>query len=127
MDIKELSRNLSLNNISAYSGFNFGGCEHFPRIELGKYAISIQASDSHYSSPRTNLATVGDYKTVEVGLFFQDEFITPDKLASLNVSWAEDFDSGVAGYIPLERVQVIVDYFEALDNMDKLMRKMNNH
>lgn len=68
------------------------------------FSLSIQASKTHYCSPRDSS---GPYWQVEVG--YPAKNGEPYRLVSL-MEWAEDKHcKGVFGYVPVEKVEAIVN------------------
>lgn len=66
------------------------------------FTISIQASEFHYCTPRTNLST-GNYDTVELGF--------PSEADELITEYAENPDNltrTVYGYVPIEIVDELI-------------------
>ena len=81
--------------------------ENFPHVKAGEYELSIQASKNHYSIPRDNFETIGDYFQVEVGLLKNDKLVQPPIRR-----FRKHFELGespVAGYMPVEKVQELYD------------------
>ena len=62
------------------------------------FAVSVQASDYHYCTPRENY---GPYTQVEVGFPSEPE-------AALD-PYAESFESAVFAYVPVEVVNKMID------------------
>ena len=82
-------------------GFSYGKCCAIPKIKIADtdYELSVQASESHYCSPRENMQEV--YDEVEIGFpnfIFSEEFIN---------QYAEDRESPkdtVYAYVPMEEL-----------------------
>lgn len=49
----------------------------YERIEIGNFGLSIQASSTHYSSPRKTLGNALDYNEFELAIFENDAWINP--------------------------------------------------
>ena len=87
-------------NTNSY-GFSCGKIIAIPQIEIEgtDYKFSVQASESHYCSPRENMQEV--YDEVEIGFpnfIFSEEFIN---------QYAEEPESPkdtVYGYVPMEEL-----------------------
>ena len=89
----------------------------FERINVGKYTISIQASGTHYSTPRDVLDPY-EYKAFEVAVFMDGEWVNPrtDKKLS-GFAWISHFETGdivVAGFVPVKTVQEMCDCLEVI-------------
>lgn len=68
--------------------------------------LSIQASTSHYCTPRITLDDLKGYDTMEIALIGND-FISADELEltdSLKESLNEYYDNTVYGYVPVELI-----------------------
>ena len=90
----------------------------FDSLEIGGYALSIQASDTHYSAPRTRGLDPAQYSRFEVAIFQLGDFfegprvwVSPwkdPKLADVIVKadW-EDNSNPVAGYMTVLKIQEI--------------------
>jgi hypothetical protein len=84
----------------------------FAAIPAGPFRLSVQASSSHYSSPR-DVRPVGEYSSFEIAIIrgtgHGREMINPGQAlpvcpAGLMEGW-ESGDCPVGGYIPVERIQ----------------------
>ena len=80
-----------------------------------KYFISIQASYSHYCTPRATLP-LNEYEKMEIMLYrVNGSSVTPDSLSKF-----EDFeimksrydDYGVYGYVPVETIQKLYEWLK---------------
>lgn len=49
----------------------------FSNKQIGKYALSIQASYMHYCKPRLTLSDINDYEEYEIDIFLNEEHINP--------------------------------------------------
>ena len=71
------------------------------------FGLSIQASASHYCSPKSNF---GPYDAVEVGYPSEQP---PDEWAEYYDGSISDFDNGDAtgifGYVPVEMVEALIE------------------
>lgn len=85
----------------------------FLPIEVGPIKASIQASRTHYCSPRETLPSSDDYQSFEVALFLNDEWFHPEQDNRFaNCSWASYWSSSddVAGRVPREEIsQMLID------------------
>lgn len=73
-----------------------------PIICKDGFSMSVQASSSHYCTPRRNLFN-GDYETVEIGF--------PSEKEDLLIDYAEieeELTKTVYGYVPVEVVEEII-------------------
>jgi hypothetical protein len=88
----------------------------FHPLELKNgYSISIQASEFHYCNPRQTLDP-DKYTTMEIAIFNRrGSFFNVKKSRSKFIKdkeWLKLFESGsspVAGYVPIETIQEIID------------------
>jgi len=94
-----------------------GGWQFHPLV-VGKFTLSIQASNSHYCTPRQELLNAGDYSAFEVAIFEGDSWINPtndERFESLESDLKGRWDSSehsVGAYIPAELVQRLYDLCE---------------
>jgi len=71
---------------------------YFPRVPVGMYFLSIQASQYHYCEPRSDAyETLGCYQLVELAVL--------DAEGDIDYRWT---GADVAGYISWEEVEAIV-------------------
>jgi hypothetical protein len=89
-------------------------------IEIGDYAISIQASYYHYCEPRTTLDNLKHYDTWEVAIFNKERWLNPKSDIEFegfpdreDLHW-EDGNCPVGGYIPTKTVQALYNHLESL-------------
>ena len=94
----------------------------FHSLKVGGLRLSIQASRTHYSTPRETLPCADQYEEFEVAIFENDEWLNPvydERFASikdeLEQVW-EEGNSGVGGYVPSELVQKIYNLAEGLNS-----------
>ena len=76
-----------------------------PAMHIGPISISIQASRTHYSTPRVDGVNLNDCASVEVAIFDEDgEFCHPSKIGvrGFNRYFASDH---IAGYMPITAVK----------------------
>lgn len=84
-------------------------------INLGDYKLSIQASNSHYCTPRENLIDLFEYESMEVAIFKNGDFINLEKDSFFD-KWKdrdlflENYDTQVAGYVPIDVIQSLFNY-----------------
>lgn len=86
----------------------------FERLKAGAFRVSIQASRTHYSTPRETLPSADHYSAFEVAIFDADDnWVSPRKDRRLrDKPWAElfeDADVAVAGYVPRETIAQILE------------------
>ncbi len=90
-----------------------------PFIKCLKANISIQASSTHYSTPRSYLPNIQDYQEVEIALFDKDdEWINPHESDILSefpalqelLNHYENDTCPVGAYVPINIVNALVDY-----------------
>lgn len=90
------------------------------RLRAGKFTVSIQCSQYHYSFPRENLRDPKAYAEYEVAIFDRKgHWWHPDKNKKVKkTEWAKFFETGgrtaVAGYVPGRLVQKILNTLETL-------------
>lgn len=88
------------------------------RITAGDYQISIQASDSHYCTPRRTLENLEEYDTMEIAIFQNGEWVQPrndEKFQQFPryeelVDHYEEGDCAVGGFVPVDLIQDLYDY-----------------
>jgi len=81
--------------------------------QYGDVRLSIQASRSHYCSPREDGLPLGDYKSVEVGLLRDgnnngNPFIKPSAIGAPELDHLYGHDD-VAGWVSWEDVNLLRD------------------
>jgi hypothetical protein len=92
----------------------------FHALKVGGMELSIQASRTHYSTPRETAPTADPYTAFEMAIFENDEWLNPvhdGRFAPLKDELDEVWESGecgVGGYVPSELVQKIYDLIEGL-------------
>lgn len=96
------------------AGFKASGVRR--PIRAGNYDVSIQAGVAAYCIPRESGLPLAEYQEVEIALWLADgsrSWATPENTPFL-AQWAHLWgDDDVAGYVPWETVQAIVDAAEA--------------
>jgi hypothetical protein len=91
-----------------------GDMAFFTPLDAGVFKASIQASRTHYSTPRENLAHGTDYTAFEIAIFEDRKWVSPriDERFS-GKAWAQEFEEGgrpVAGYVPTDTIaQILAD------------------
>lgn len=90
----------------------------FHRLELGNFELSVQASRTHYCTPRETLPSAEDYFEFEVGLFENGRWVNPTLderfnpvIAYLRKHW-EDGPTGVGAYVPSEIIQTLYEFVQ---------------
>ena len=90
-----------------------------PLIKCAKADISIQASNTHYCSPRTYLENIQEYNDVEIALFDKEgDWIQPRECALLEdfkglSELIESYEEGafaVGCNVPINLVNDLVTY-----------------
>lgn len=91
---------------------------HFDRITVGKFKVSIQASEYHYCEPRKSGLKPEEYTKFEMAIFDENDtwVVPPRDLKEMPHSeMFEDLESSsVAGYLESEKIQEILTYLETL-------------
>lgn len=87
-------------------------------IKFGEWTLSVQASRTHYSSPRKDGYALHECSAVEVGLWPEDgKFSCPSRagIEGFDDLWEnpDREDAGVAGYVPLQKVKDLILLLEA--------------
>lgn len=60
-------------------------------VPVGKYEVSLQASEGHCCAPRANFADMKKYTSYEVAIILNGQVLTPASAPDLfNHSWASD-------------------------------------
>ena len=76
----------------------------------GEVQLSVQASNTHYCSPRKDGLDLDRYKTVEIAILSGGKMVKPSAVGVDGFDQHfEDGDSPVAGYVPqdvVERIRV---------------------
>ena len=102
-------------------GYNFKNVKSGGRIynhipTKSGYSLSIQCSSFHYCEPN-KLIAIQKYKTYEVAIFKEGNFIQPS-LDSFKYNM-NDFDcGGVYGYVPKHIVEELYNYLNKEDQND---------
>jgi hypothetical protein len=83
-------------------------------IKAGQYDLSIGFSSFHYCRPRRDVEPC-EYTAVEIALFKDGEWVTPDKMESIEgFKWANMFERGfstaVAACVPVQTVCDILNF-----------------
>lgn len=98
---------------------DFTGTRLLNQIKVGGYELSIQASNFHYCTPRTDLP-LDEYEEMELAIFKNDKWVQPrndNKIKSFPryeelINLYEDGDIAVGGYIPIDLIQDLCNYLE---------------
>lgn len=101
----------------------------FKHIKVGRFTLSIQASEHHYSKPRKDGLSPKDYTHWEVALFYNDDWVKFRKWKLYYrgpwMKFHEGTDSGVFAYMPTEIVQKLYERIKLLDKLSsKLLPRM---
>jgi len=97
------------------------GYRQLVAFELGRsgYKLSVQASGMHYCEPR-ELLDLRKYSAMEIALLDPSGKLCPPLLSlpeEIRALW-ESSRSPVAGYVPVETIQKIVDLISEMLPMD---------
>jgi hypothetical protein len=105
-------------DVDSYFGEN-RGYRLNTALQVGDYELSIQASYSHYCTPRLTVP-LNEYTAFEVAIFdnggawmnpHRDEvFEGFERLEELKDRWEEGEDASVGGYIDKDLVQDLYEY-----------------
>ena len=89
------------NEQTSSFGFSYDKCCAIPKIKIADtdYELSIQASESHYCSPRENMQEV--YDEVEIGF---PNFIFSEGFINQYAEEPESPKDTVYGYVPMEEL-----------------------
>lgn len=85
----------------SYRGTIKGRPDHCPKAQIGDLKLSIQASETHYCSPRDN---AGPWLCVEVGF--------PNEVVEELLPYAQDADTPtdtVYGWVPIEILDKLIE------------------
>ena len=77
---------------------------HFHQFKISdRFALSIQASNSHYSDPREDFDTAKEYSAFEMAIFENNDWVSIDECADLTAfpRWNELVKTA-DGYLPPE-------------------------
>lgn len=99
-----------------------GDFRHFNQIEVGKYALSIQASMYHYCSPRETLDK-DQYYSMEMAIFYNDKWLRILTHKSLKkferynelIERAENVKSSacVYGWVPVDLIEAFYQFLKS--------------
>ena len=100
------------------------GGRNFDYLKIGQYELSIQASDCHYCEPRKTLDDIKLYKSWEIALFKNGEWlnIELDEDKELFSKWKyydeflHRYDGMVAGYVSTEIIQDLCNFLKVLES-----------
>jgi hypothetical protein len=127
MIIYDKSKKLVDQIVRVSGGDNSWDFPKFNHIKIGNnFAISIQASQNSYCSPRDNFEFASDYDNFEIALLKSSSikwkiFQPRDYFPVEKFNWVELFDEGdfaVAGWIPISQIEKII---EDLIRVDPIM------
>lgn len=93
-----------------------GNFRMFYGLDAGPVTLSIQASGTHYSTPREVLDPP-EYTKWELGILKNGKLVHPNAVHSTLEKFNELFESGnspIAGYVPTETVQSLLDELRKL-------------
>lgn len=94
---------------------------HRPLMKLNKLDISVQASSSHYSTPREDFPELDSYTAVEIALFNKDgHWVQPRTEPLLSdfpeiAELCEQYEEGkcpVGYYVPIGLVNRLIKYLD---------------
>lgn len=106
--MKDFKRSLSRREVSMFSSIKIGG----------NFAVSIQASSTHYCTPRKTLPNASDYTAFEIAIFEDGDWISPledDRFSEIRHLIQDNYETGtcpVGAYISDDVVQKICDFIE---------------
>jgi len=99
----------------------------FNPIKMGRFTLSIQASEYHYSEPRKSGLLPKDYERWEVALFFNGKWVKLHKWKFYyRGPWAEfheGLEFGVFAYMPTDVVQKLYERIELLSKLTPLLKR----
>lgn len=87
----------------------------FKAIKIGDYSFSIQASGSHYCSPRITMEDIYYYRTMEIAILKNEDWVDLNN-ESFFFDWIdyesflENYDGMVGSYIPIDMIQSLLDF-----------------
>lgn len=96
----------------------------FESLNVGNFILSIQASHSHYCTPRETLPSAGMYSEFEVAIFENNNWINPlydERFSSLHDDLQGRWETGssaVGAYIPIDTVQEIYELIFGLQDIE---------
>lgn len=93
----------------------------FDRLEAGAFGLSVQASRTHYCSPRQDSDDPEFFSAFECALFENDEWVNPRTDTRFSDIGVDNWESGtcpVGGFIPVATVQAIWDRINELAARD---------
>lgn len=94
----------------------------FKGIDIGRFTISIQASQNHYCTPRHTLNDIYKYEDMEIAIFEKDKWIQPhtdirfknfNRLDEL-LDRYEEGNIAVGGYVPVNLIQDLCNFLEKI-------------
>ena len=89
--------------LSAYGDFQ----DTRDAMQIGDVRVSVQASRTHYCTPRVNGLKLSEYLAVEVALLLDGELVTPKQIGIDGLPGHWDHDT-VAGYVTHSDVAEII-------------------
>lgn len=93
----------------------------FHHIKMGRFTLSIQASEYHYSQPRLGDLSPKDYECWEVALFFNGKWVNFRKWKFYYwgpwMEFHEGMDVGVFAYMPTHIVQKLYKHIKLLSKL----------
>ena len=118
-DFKELMKIKQETRVSTPYGDIYSRI--YKAIPIGKFALSVQASQYHYCSPRKTLP-LGKYDTMEIAIFEKEKWIQPHTderfkhFSRLNelLQQYEEGEYAVGAYIPIDLIQDLCNYLEKI-------------
>lgn len=99
-----------------YGNFGFKQLE---RLKVGKYYLSVQASEGHYCIPRKNLNNIFNYEALEIAILNEDGTWCNLEHDDFFDEWKErenfldSYDGMVGAYVPIGLLQSLCDYIES--------------
>jgi len=99
----------------------------FNPIKMGRFTLSIQASEYHYSEPRKSGLLPKDYERWEVALFYNDDWVKFRKWKFYYrgpwMQFHEGTDPVVFAYMPTDVVQKLYERIEFLSKLTPLLKR----
>jgi hypothetical protein len=89
-----------------------GSYTHFQPIQIGDLTVSIQASQTHYCSPRRDGMESDYYDRFEVALILNDEWFHPERDKRFSkTTWSKYWSSfdNVAADVPRDEIENMLD------------------
>ena len=98
-----------------------GGSKVISSFKIGKYQLSIQASEGHYCSPRKNLTDYNLYNSFEMLIMKEDGSDIQLKKSSIIRNYPKYYKllsyhdgEGIFGWVDKDLLEDFVNYLESL-------------